>query len=195
MLQRTAVLAVGTNLKPPARCRRYRYLLGGDFAHQALALLLVASQGALDDSEGGVSGADVFDIDAFAFELFVIGEESLEHEQAVLGEIARLDVVAELGIVGSDGDDFVVAGAAVDHGHEANGAGLDERERLDSFLAEDEDIERIVVFGVGLRDEAIVGGVENGGMDDAVDFEQTGGLVELVFDIGAEGNLDYGGEV
>ena len=170
-------------------------LLDGGLGHQAFALLLVPGERAFDDGEGGVSGADVFDFDAFAFELFVVGEEALEDEQAVLRKIARFDVVAELGIVRRDGDDFVVAGAGIDHGHESDGAGLDERERLDRFLAENEDVERIVVFGVGLRDEAVVRGIENRGVDDAIDFEQTGGFVELVFYVGAERDLDDGGEV
>src|SRR5580698_10400004 len=170
-------------------------LLDGGFGHQAFALLLVPGERALDDGERGVSWADVFDFDALAFELFVVGEEALEDEQAMLRKIARFDVVAELGIVRRDGDDFVVAGAGIDHRHEADGASLDERERLDGLLAKNEDIERIVVFGVGLRDEAVVRGIENRGVDDAIDFEQTGGFVELVFYVGAERDLDDGGEV
>lgn len=42
-------------------------LLGGGLAHEAVALLLVAGEGAFDDGEGGVGGTDVFDIDALAF--------------------------------------------------------------------------------------------------------------------------------
>jgi len=42
-------------------------LLRGGFAHEAVAFLLVAGEGALDDGEGGVGGTDVFDIDALAF--------------------------------------------------------------------------------------------------------------------------------
>ena len=69
------------------------------------------------------------------------------------------------------------------------------RERLDGLLAENEDVERIVVFGVGLRDETVVRGIEDRGMDDAIDLEQAGRLVELVFDVGAERDLDHRGEV
>jgi len=150
----------------------------------------VAGEGLFDDVEGGVGGADVFDLNLLAFELFVVREKTLEHEHAVRGKIAGFYVLAEFGVVGGDGDDFVVAGAGVDHGHDANGAGFDESERLDWFLAEDEDVEWIVVFGVGLRDKAVVGGIENGGVDDTVDFQKAGGFVEFVFDVGAEGNFD-----
>ncbi len=105
-------------------------------------------------------------------------------------KIARLEILAEFGIVGSDSNDFVVAAAGIDHGHNADGPSFDEGERLNGFLAKDEDIQRIIVFGVGLRDEAIVGGIEDGGMNDAVDSEQTCGFVQLVFHVGAQGDFD-----
>ena len=53
--------------------------------------MLVTGEGAFDDGEGGVGGADVFDFDALAFELLVVGEEAFKHQQAVLGKIAGLD--------------------------------------------------------------------------------------------------------
>jgi hypothetical protein len=155
----------------------------------------VAGEGFFDDVEGGVGGANVFYLDLFAFELLVVLEEAPKYEHAVRGKVAGFDVFAEFGVVGGYGDDFVVAGAGVDHGHYTDGAGFDEGERLDRFLAEDEDVERVVVFGVGLRDEAVVGGIEDGGVDDAVDLEEAGGFVEFVFDVGAEGNFDYGLEI
>jgi len=155
----------------------------------------VAREGFFDDVHGGVGGADVFDLDLFAFELLVVLEETLQDEHAVRRKVASFDVLAKFGVVGGHGDDFVVAGAAVDHGHDADGAGFDEGKRLDGFLAEDEDVERVVVFGVGLRDEAVVGGIEDRGVNDAVNFEQTGGFVEFVFYVGTEGDFDDGLEI
>ena len=111
------------------------------------------------------------------------------------GEIAGFDVIAELGVARGDGDNFVVAGAGVDHGHDADGAGLDERERLNGLLAENEDVEGIVVFGVGLRDEAVVRGIKNGGVDDAVHFKEAGLFVEFVFDVRTERDFDDGSKV
>jgi hypothetical protein len=87
-------------------------------------------------------------------------------------------------------NNLVVGCAGVDHGHDADGAGFDERQRLNGLLAEDQDVERIVVFGVGLRNESVVGRIEDGGVDDAVHFEQAGGLIQFVLDVGAEGNFD-----
>jgi hypothetical protein len=167
----------------------------GEAFEEFFAVFLIALQRFLDYAGGGVGGTNLFDFDLFPFELFVVLEKSLQDEEAVRREIAGFEVVAEFGIVGGDGDDFVVGGAGVEHGHDADGARLDERERLDGFLAENEDIERVVVFGVSLRDEAVVRGIENGRMDDAVDFEEAGGFVELVFDIRAERNFDDGLEI
>ena len=158
-------------------------------------MLLVAGEGLFDDRDGGIGGADFLNLDLFTLELLVVLKKAFEDEQAMTGKIAGFEVFAEFGVVGGDGDDFVVGGAAVDHGHDADSAGLDESERLNGLLAEDEHVERVVVFGVGLRDEAVVGGIKNGGVDDAIDFEQTGGLVEFVFEIGTEGNFDDGLEV
>jgi|SRR5258706_2346391 len=151
---------------------------------------LITGEGPFDNVECGVCGANFFDLDLFAFELLVILKKTPQDEEAMRWKIAGLDVIAELGIARSDGDNFVVAGAGVDHGHDADGAGFDEREWLNGFLAENKDVEGIVVFGIGLRDKAVVRGVENGGVDDAVHFEEAGFLVEFVFDIRTERDFD-----
>ena len=53
-----------------------------------------------------------------------------------------------------------------------------------------EHVERIVVFGERLRNEAVVRGIVDGGIEDAVEVDQAAGFVEFVLDAGAEGNLD-----
>jgi len=131
---------------------------------------LIACKGLFDDGERGVGRANFFDLHLFAFELFVILEEAAKDEKAMGGEIAGLDVIAEFGVARGNGDDFVVAGTGVHHGHDADGASLDEGKGLDGLLAENEDVEGIVVFGVGLRDEAVVRGIKNGGVNDAIHF-------------------------
>jgi hypothetical protein len=47
-----------------------------------------------------------------------------------------------------------------------------------------------VVVAVGARDEAVVVGVDDAGVEDAVDEQESGLLVELVLDLGAARNLD-----
>jgi len=68
---------------------------------------------------------------------------------------------------------------------------VDEGERDDSFLAEDEDVERVVVFGEGLRDEAVIGGVVDSGVENAIEADESAGFIEFIFHAGAEGDLDH----
>src|SRR5580704_5616783 len=105
-------------------------------------------------------------------------------------KVARFNVAAEFGVAGGNGNDSIVACAGIDHGHEANGARFDEGERLHRLLAENEYIEWIVVLGVLLGNEAVVCGIEDCGMDDAIHFQQATGFVQFVLDVGTERDFD-----
>src|SRR5882724_12849018 len=94
-------------------------------------LFLIARQSFFNDRDRGVSRTDIIHLDLLAFELLVVLEKALQDEQAMRRQFVGLDVAVEFGIVGGYGDNFVVAGAGIDHGHQANGARFDERERLD----------------------------------------------------------------
>src|SRR5258706_14059838 len=76
----------------------------------------VAGERFFDDVHGGVGWADVFNLDLFAFELLVVREKTLEDQQSVGRGVAGFDGFGEFGGVGCYGDDFVLAGAGVDHG-------------------------------------------------------------------------------
>ena len=123
---------------------------------------------------GAFDGLDFIDFHGFAFEVFVVFEEAFEHFEGVLGEVVDGFHVLELGVVDEDGDDFVVWLSLVHHGHDADGSGFADAERGDFFRAENEDIEGVVVFGVGLGNESVVCGVVDGGGKDAVEAEHPG---------------------
>ena len=133
---------------------------------------------------------DLVHLDGLALELLVVLEEPPQHRQPVRRHLGRFAVAVELGSSRRDGDDLVVLLARVDHRHQADRAGVDERERDDRLLAQHQHVERVVVLGERLRDEAVVGRVVDGGVEDAVELEQAGLLVELVLDAGAERDLD-----
>jgi hypothetical protein len=79
------------------------------------------------------------------------------------------------------GGDYLVIGIArIDHGHEANHPGMHKGERNHRFLAEHQNIERIVIFGERLRDETVVRGIKDGGIKNAVNADYSTGFVELV---------------
>src|SRR5262249_55728098 len=48
-----------------------------------------------------------------------------------------------------------------------------------------------IVLSIGLRDEAIICGIEDGRMNDTVDSQESSLLVELVLDVGTQRNFDY----
>ena len=83
----------------------------------------------------------------------------------------------------------------IDHGHQADGAGVDDSEGNDRFLAQDQHVERVIVIGQRLRDEPVVGGIVNSRVKDAVEFDQATGLIQFVLHAGTEGNLDDGVEL
>ena len=154
------------------------------------ALFAVAVQGVEDDGIGFGWGANLVDFDGLAFELFVVLEKTAEHEQAVWGHLGGLVIRVELGVLGSDGDDFVVGLALIDHRHQSDCTRMDDGERYDCFLTEHEHVERIVILGVRLGNEPVVCRVIDGRVEDTVEADETAGLVEFVLHAGAEGNFD-----
>jgi hypothetical protein len=152
-------------------------------------------QGILDDRIGILRRLDFVHFDGLAFQLFVILKEAAEHGKAMGRHLGGFAVDVEFRIFGGHADDLVVFFAAVDHGHEADRADAgDQGQGDDGFLAEDQDVKRVIVFGQGLGDEAVIGGVIYGGIEDAIEFDQSTFLVQLVFHAGAEGDFDDGGE-
>ena len=65
------------------------------------------------------------------------------------------------------------------------------RQRNDCFLAEDENVERIIIFGKRLRNEPVVGRIVDGGIQDAIELDQAAGLVEFVFHARSKRNFDH----
>ena len=55
---------------------------------------------------------------------------------------------------------------------------------------EQEDVEGVAVVGQGPGDEAVVGGVHHGGVEDPVEGDHAGVLVQLVLGLASLGDLD-----
>src|SRR5258708_18070395 len=117
------------------------------FGEAATAVFAVALQGILNDGMSEIGGRQVVHLDGLAFQLLVILKEPPQHAQPVSRQLAGLFETVELGIVDGHGKNLVIALARVDHRHKANGPRLDERQRDDRFLAQDQYVERIVIFG------------------------------------------------
>jgi hypothetical protein len=68
---------------------------------------------------------------------------------------------------------------------------VDDGQRDDGFLTENKDIERIVVFGECLRNEAVIRWVVDSGIKNAIEANQAAGLVEFILHTGAERDFDH----
>src|SRR5882762_5243475 len=119
-----------------------------------LSFFFVLRESLFNDLDRGVRRPDVVYLNLLTFKLFVVLEKALQNEQSVRRQFVGFDVAVEFGIVGGHGNDLIVAGSGIDHRHQADGPRFDERQRLNRLLAQNENIERIVVVGVSLRDEA-----------------------------------------
>src|SRR5579859_3393784 len=84
--------------------------------NQLFALLLVTRQSPLDNRDRGVRRPYIFDFHQLAFQLLVVLKESLQYQQPMRRQIPSLHIRAELRIVSSHGNHFIVARARVDHG-------------------------------------------------------------------------------
>src|ERR1700756_5559587 len=71
---------------------------------------------------------------------------------------------------------------------------MNDGQRDDCFLAEHEHVERVVIFGERLRDESVVRGIVDRGVENAVEADQAAGFVELILHAYAVRDLDYGVE-
>ena len=92
-----------------------------------------------------------------------------------------------------NGDNFVVHLALIKHFHYANRFGAQNGKRQNRFLPQHQNIQRIVVVAVTLRDKPVIGRIMHGAVKNAVDLKQAAGLVQFVFDIRTAGNFDNRG--
>ena len=91
-------------------------------------------------------------------------------------------------------DDLVVDALLVAHPHHADGARLDDRQRVDRLLAEHQRIERVAVVAERARDEAVVGRIVHGAVEHAIESQEAGLLVQLVLVLASLRDLDDDGE-
>src|SRR6266567_9249046 len=85
-------------------------------------LFAVAVQCIEDNGIRFARGAYLIHLDGLAFEQLVVLEKPSQHNQAVRRHFRGLVVGVKLGILGGDGNDFVVRLAGVDHRHQPDGS-------------------------------------------------------------------------
>ena len=115
--------------------------------------------------------------------------------KGVAGELADVVVHVIGWVVLADGDDLLVHFAAVLHCDDAYGLAAHQGERLYGLGADDQDVQRVPVVAVGAGDKAVVRGVMRRGIEDAVEDDEAGLLVELILFLAALRDLDDGYEL
>ncbi len=92
-------------------------------------------QGIVDDGIGLCRRLDLVHFDRFTFQLFVVLEETPQHERAVRRHLLSLAVSVEFRVLRGDRDDLVVLFSGINHGHQTDGAGVDQGQRNHRLLA------------------------------------------------------------
>lgn len=146
------------------------------------ALRAIAIEGILDDRHGGGGGLELVDFHRLAFQCFVVLEETAQHGQAMARQLLRLPKTIVLRIIDGNSQDFVVLLAAVDHRHQTDGAASDQSERRHGLLTQHQDVEWVVVFGQGLRNEALVSRIVDSRIQNAIQPQKARFLVQFVLD-------------
>ena len=128
-----------------------------------------------------LAAADLVDGCGLVFEVFVHRKEVPHLIKNMGGQLVDVGILVVVGIVEGDGDDLFVSAAVIDHGDDADGVGTHQCERLERLGAEQQHVERIVIVAVGTGNEAVVGRVVGGRVQDAVEDDVARLLVQLVF--------------
>ena len=90
-----------------------------------------------------------------------------------------------------DRENFVVHRAVVAHGKVSNRIDPYQAHRANWLAAQNQHIQRIAVVGIGARDKAVIGRIVRRGVEDPVQPQRTGLLVQLLFVFGSLFNFDH----
>ena len=150
---------------------------------------------ALDDLHGGFAAVYVARNRLFALQCLVDGKEVRHLVKRVVGQIHNIAVFVVARVGEGDGDDLLVVLTAVEHGDIPDRVAPHERERIEHLGAEHEHVERVAVVAVAAGDEAVVGGVVGRCIQNAVENDQAGLLIQFIFLFAALGDLDHGEKI
>lgn len=114
----------------------------------------------------------------------------LFHE--MLGHVGQVTEFLEERIGHRYAEQFVVRFAAINHLEQADDPGFNETAGEGGLVDHHDDVQRVMILGEGLRDEAVVARIVASGVQVPVQLDQAGVFVHLEFVSPAFGNLDDG---
>src|SRR5215216_8193605 len=132
--------------------------------------------------------ADCFD--AYPFQVFIYGEEMLNLFEVVRREIRKFADVGKEWVVVQHRQNLVVRLAFVGHSEYTDRAGLDDAASKGWQIRDDQNVERVAIFIIGLWDEAVIAGVMHRRIQHPVELEGASLFMIFVLIARAFGNLD-----
>ena len=118
-----------------------------------------------------------------------------DFREQVRGQFAHIVVGVVGRVLKRDGDDLLVQAALVQHGDHADGIAAHQAQGLDDLTGEHQHIQRVVIICVSAGDQAIIGGIMRGGIEDAVQNQMARFLVQLVFLFAPFFDFDYSDKI
>src|SRR5580704_135500 len=146
----------------------------------------------IDLDEGRLVSLPTEDLHALAFEILVDLEKVRDLAQGMRRNVGEVEEFVLRRIFGGHAEDLVVGVSPVEHLEHADGPDVDAAAGERRLFDQDEDVTRIAVFRQRPWNEPIITGIVHGGIQDAVEAEQTGVLVQLVLVATPTGYLDHG---
>lgn len=96
-------------------------------------------------------------------------------------QIGQSRISVEHRIAKRDRENFVVHRTVVAHGKISDRIDPHQAHRANWLAAQNQHVQRISVIGIGARDKAVIGRVVRRGVEDPVQPQRTGLLVQLIF--------------
>ena len=143
-----------------------------------------------DDADGVGAVVDLLDRRALVFERLIHLEKVHHLLENVLGQFADVPIAVIRRVAEGDGDDLLVQAAAVRHFDDSDGIAPHQGHGIDGRVAEDEHVQRVAVVRQRAGQKAVVGGIDRGSIEHAVEPQQPRFLVQLIFFLAALRDLD-----
>ena len=100
------------------------------------------------------------------------------------------EIFGERRIASADGNDLVIDPLFVAHPHQADGSGWDNCEGMYRLACQHQNVERVAISTESTWDEAVVGRLMDGTMQNAIKPQQTGYFIKFIFVVATPGDFN-----
>jgi hypothetical protein len=119
----------------------------------------------------------------FVFKFLIDLKEVGHFVEDVLRQLFDVVIHIVVRVIKRYSNDLIVSVAVIEHTDDTDGVALDEGEGDQGLRTKDENIEWVIIVGIGTGDEAVVRRVMSRSIENAVHSDQAGLLIELILDL------------